>query len=281
MEEIRIVADSSADIMSLDEASFACAPLRIVTKDKEYTDDENLDVLQMVSDLQSYKGKSSTSCPSIGDWLNAFGGAKQVICATITSTLSGSYNAAMAAKKMYEEEDPTRRVFVLDSLSAGPEIMLMVEKIRNLINEGKSFDEVCEGVVKYTKKTGLLFMLESLKNISNNGRVNPIVAKMAGLLGIRLVGKASDRGDLEPLDKCRGEKKAIEAIISHMKELGFSNGIVRISHCFNENAAKALKSMIENTFQGAKVTLHRARGLCSFYAEKGGLLIGFEKAVTV
>ncbi|MBP3414598.1 MAG: DegV family protein [Clostridia bacterium] len=275
---VKIVADSSSDILELTKVPFESAPLKIITAQKEYVDDANLDVQEMVDDLQKYKGKSSTSCPNTSDWLNSFGDAKYVFCVTITATLSGSYNAAMAAKSRYEEKYPDRRVFVFNSLTAGPEIALIIEKIEELIVDGKDFDEICDQITKYSKKTGLLFMLESLKNLANNGRVSPLVAKMAGLLGIRLVGKASDKGDLEPLNKCRGEIKALETIVQHLKSLGLSKGKVKIAHCFNEIAGKTLKEMIQKEFEKVQIELYKCRGLCGFYAEKGGLLVGFEMA---
>lgn len=277
MKKIKIVTDSSSDILELADVSFESAPLKIITAEKEYVDDQSLDVKGMVEDLQNYKGKSSTSCPSAGDWLDAFGDAEEIYCATITGTLSGSYNAAMLAKATYEEQYPERRVFVLNSLTAGPEIALMLEKLKELIIAGKAFDVICEEIKQYTKKTGLLFMLESMKNLANNGRVSPLVAKMAGLLGIRVVGKASERGDLEPLNKCRGEAKALDTIVQHLKEMGLKEGKVRIAHCFNEEAGKKLKEKIRAEFAKVQVELYKCRGLCSFYAEKGGMLVGFEK----
>ena len=152
------------------------------------------------------------------------------------------------------------------------------DKLAELIEAGESFDAICDRIVEYNKKTGLLFMLKSMKNLANNGRVSPLVAKMAGLLGICVVGKASDEGTLEPLNKCRGEQKAIHTILSHMKEMGLSKGKVKIAHCLNEDAGKALKELIQKEFAKVKVEIYRCRGLCSFYAEKGGLLVGFEKA---
>lgn len=274
---IKIVADSSCDFHSLPDIAFAAAPLKIITAQKEYVDDANLDVLGMVNDLQNYKGKSSTSCPNAGDWLNAFGDADWVFCVTITGTLSGSYNAACLAKQSYEETYPQRRVFVLNSLTAGPEIYLMIEKLQELIALEKDFNAICKKITAYTAKTGLLFMLESMKNLANNGRVSPLVAKMAGLLGVRVVGKASSKGDLEPLHKCRGEAKALEGILQQLQALGFASGKVHIAHCFNELAANTLKALILQKFPQAQLTVYRCGGLCSFYAEKGGMLIGFEK----
>ncbi len=273
----KIVTDSSSDLLSLEGADFGVAPLKIITSEKEYTDDASLNSEQMAIDMQSYNGRSSTSCPNTADWLSAFGDADEIFCVTITATLSGSYNSAMIAKREYEEAHPDRRVFVLNSLSTGPEMILIIEKIRALIDENKSFDDICNEVEAYSKTTGLLFVLESLKNLANNGRVNPIVAKMAGILGIRLVGKASDRGDLEPLSKCRGERKALETAFEHMTAAEYSGGKIRVGHCLNKSAAEALGDIIAAKFPKADIDIYKLGGLCSFYAEKGGIIIGFEK----
>ncbi|MBE6915986.1 MAG: DegV family EDD domain-containing protein [Ruminococcaceae bacterium] len=277
MELFRIVTDSSSDLFEFDAVPFATAPLKIITAEREYVDDGTLDVRNMVETLSEYKGKSSTSCPNPEDWLGRFGEAQFVFCVTITGTLSGSYNAALVAKELYEEQHPDRRVFVLNSLSAGPELKLMIEKIRELILAGENFDAICEAVQAYTKQTGLLFMLESMKNLANNGRVHSVVAKAVGLLGIRIVGQASAVGDLQPLDKCRGQEKAIAAIVHRMKKAGLKNGKVRIAHCFNESAAMRLKEMILADVKDAQIEIYECQGLCSFYAEKGGMLVGFEK----
>ena len=277
MPNRKIVADSSADTLLLDGVDFDSAPLTIVTDEKEYVDDAALDVAQMTEDLLKYSGKSSTACPGVGDWLHAFGEAEEIFCVTITSNLSGSCNAAKIAAQEYEERHPDRRVFVLDSLSTGPEMRLLLERLRDSVAAGKSFEEICVDVSAYSAQTGLLFVLESMKNLANNGRVSRLAATAAGLLGIRAVGKASDVGTLEMLEKCRGEKKALAAVVHQMRAQGYIGGAVRISHVGNEEAAQSLREMLAVVFPKADIEVYAARGLCSFYAEKGGLLIGFEK----
>lgn len=273
----KIVADSSIDIKDMAGIDFSVAPLKIITAEKEFVDNDTLDIEGMTDYLLSYNGKSQTSCPNTMDWINAFGDAERVFCITITATLSGSYNAAMIAKRQYEEEHPDRRVFVINSLSTGPEMALIAEKLYELISEGKEFDAICDEITEYMKSTGLLFMLESMKNLVNNGRVNPIVAKIAGFLGFRVVGKASDKGDLEQLDKCRGEVRAIASIFENMKKLGYKGGKVNIAHCLNVSAAEKLLQLIKTEFADADIKVYALGGLCSFYAEKHGMIIGFEK----
>ncbi len=277
MRTLKIVADSSADILTLEGMDFTCAPLKVITDEKEFIDDEKLNLDEMIEYLSSYNGKSKSSCPNTADWLSAFGDAEDIFCITITSGLSGSYNSACSAKQIYENEHEGRRVFVIDSLSAGPELRLIIEKLQDYIREGLAFEEICTKIKEYQNHTGLLFMLKSLKNFANNGRVSPILAKVVGVMGIGIVGKASDEGTLEPTDKCRGESRALIRIAELLKGHGLSSGRVRIAHCQNEAGAKRLKEIIEGKCCQANIKIFELRGLCSFYAEKGGILVGYEK----
>ena len=276
MINARIVVDSSANMAAPDSAVVS-VPLKIITDEKEYIDDANLNTAAMVWDLQTYTGKSSTACPSPQDWLEAFGNAPFVFCIAITSNLSGSCNAACIAKADYELAFPDRKVCVIDSLSTGGEMELIAEKIQELMGADLSFEEICENIQEYQQHTGLMFMLESMQNLANNGRVSKIAAKAAGILGIRAVGRASAVGTLEPMDKCRGEKKAIAALADHMVAMGYEGGKMRISHCLNPAAAETLKANILAAYPQADIRIRPTGGLCSFYAEKGGMIIGFEK----
>ena len=175
----KIVVDSSASLYTLQGVDFECVPLKIITDDAEYLDNGTMDAVGMAQTLRTYKGKTSTSCPNVSDWLAAYEGADEVYAITITGTLSGSYNAAQLAAEEYQQENPGKRVFVLDSLSTGPEQRLLAEHLRDLLAEGKEFDEVCEEMLRYHKHTHLLFSLESLANLARNGRVKPAVAAVA------------------------------------------------------------------------------------------------------
>ena len=253
-------------------------PLKIITDDAEYLDNGTMDALGMAQTLRTYKGKTSTSCPNVSDWLAAYEGADEVYAITITGTLSGSYNAAQLAAEEYQQENPGKRVFVLDSLSTGPEQRLLAEHLRDLLAEGKEFDEICEEMLRYHKHTHLLFSLESLANLARNGRVKPAVAAVARMLGIRVIGQASEAGELDVLCKTRGEHGALERIVLELKEHGYTNGRLHISHCGNPAAAERLKHMVKAVFDGAKVDISECGGLCSYYAELGGLLVGYEDA---
>lgn len=272
----KIIADSSSDVLTLDTVPFASVPLKITAGDRTFVDDADCDVAAMTEFMLSYKGKSSTACPGTQDWVDAFGDAENVFCVTITSGLSGSYNSARLAAEEYMAANPGRRVHVVDTLSAGPELRLVVEKLQELILEGLPFDEIVEKIEKYHKQSFLVFSLQSLHNFVANGRVSPAVGALVGLLGIRVVGKASEQGTLEPLSKVRGDRKALPEMIRIMKELGWKGGRVRIAHNENLKMAEALRDALCAIHTKLDVAIEDCRALCSYYAEKGGLLVGFE-----
>ena len=272
----RIVADSSANLVAADGAELASVPLSITAGSRTFVDSEALDVQEMMDFLAAHKGRSTTACPGPGDWCAAFGGAEQVVCVTITSGLSGACNAARIAAEDYERQHPGRRVLVIDTLSTGPEMELIVEKLRQLHHQGLTLEEMDGEIARYRKSTHLVFSLQSMRSLVNNGRVSPAVAALAGLMNIRLVGIASEAGTLQPVRKCRGEKRTLEGLLTVMEEHGYAGGKVRIAHCGNPEAAGALTEEIRRRHPDADLSVRPTRGLCSYYAEQGGILIGYE-----
>lgn len=278
MEGRKIVVDSSASLLGDGSASFASVPLKILAGGVEYVDDERLDVAAMLDALEREKGPSSTACPSVGDWLQAFGDAREVFAVAISSQMSGSYNAGKIAVEQYVEEHPDRQVFLLDSLSAGPGVTLMVEECKRLAASERSFQEVCRDMEAYARRTHLVFSLESLNNFAKNGRVPPALAKLASFLGIRVVCRASEKGEFQLLHKCKGERSAIQKVLDEMAKEGFAGGRVRIHHTQNPAAAQAIRERILADYPECDVVIGEQRGLCSYYAERGGFLVGFEGA---
>ena len=272
----KIISDSSCDLFTIDNASYTTVPLKITTAQKEFIDNDSLDTSEMLDYLYRYNGRSGSACPGVGEWLESFDECETIFCITITSGLSGSFNSACAAVREYQQNHPRYRACVIDSLSTGPETALIIEKLVEFIESGMSFKEIKAAVKKYKEHTHLIFSLDSLVNLANNGRVSHIVAKLAGVLGIRIIGKASNEGTLEITDKPKGEKKALSTILKNMLASGYSGGHVRIHLCENEKAAHTLRNMIKDIYPTAKVDVDTTKGLCSFYAERGGLLVGFE-----
>ena len=186
----QIVSDSSSNIFHIEGVNYTTVPLKIVAGQKEYIDNPALDVRGMVDELKAYKGKSGSSCPNAQEWLEAFGDAEMVFGVTISRNLSGSYNAAQQAAQDFAEEHPDAKIHIFDTLSTGPEMAMVTEKIVELLNRGLSFEEIVAGVREYQNHCHTLFCLESMNNLARNGRVSPTVAKIASVLGIRACGDA-------------------------------------------------------------------------------------------
>jgi DegV family protein with EDD domain len=273
---IKIVSDSSSNIFALPGADYTSVPLKIIAGDKEYVDTPQLDLPGMIRDLQQYKGKSGSSCPNVQEWTDAFGGADEVFGVTISKNLSGSYSAAQQAAQDYMDQNPGKKVCILDSLAAGPQQAMVIDKLQELIEAGCDFETIKEKTLDYHNHTHILFCLESLTNLARNGRTSPAVAKIAGVLGIRVVGDVKG-GQITPVHKPRGEKKALETLVDMIVERGFYDGaLLRIAHCYNETTARALAAMVTKKFPNTRFMLEPTTALCSFYAEAGGLMIAFE-----
>ena len=272
----RFITDSCSDMIQTEGGNFVSVPLVISTDEKEYVDDEYLDIHEMLDDLSVYKGKSGTACPSVESWLHAFEGADTIFVVTMTSALSGTYNSALVAKKIYEDSHPEAKIHVFDTLSAGPELRLLMEKLFSFERAGKTFEEIVRCVEKYLQTTRLFFALKSLHNLAQNGRVNKVIAAAAGALGISVLGTASAEGTLESSAKCRGDKKVIAGMLEEITKAGFQNGKVRISHVENPELAEKLRIALMERFPEAEILIYKARGLCSYYAERGGILVGVE-----
>ena len=271
----QIVSDSASDLLELADINFSTVPLHIVVDGTDFADDARLSVPNLLDKLRNGKS-STTACPSPDDWITAFHDADRVFCVTITSGLSGSYNSAVIAKDIYEEKYPDRKVYIIDSLATGSKMVMLCEKLRELIQAGHDAEEIYRQIKEYNEHCFLYFALASLDNLARNGRVSPILAKGIKILGIRIVGTASTEGRLEPLSKCRGDKRSIPAIIEFMKEKGYQGGRVVITHNGNHEAAMELKRQLKTTFGTRSGEIHRTRGLCSYYAEPGSIMLAFD-----
>lgn len=272
----KIVADSSCDIWELNGVDFAVAPITISTDNKHYVDNQELDVHLMSEELAKYKGVSHTACPSVGSWLDCYEGYDEVFVVTLTGAMSGTYNSAMTAKGIYEEENENVKVHVFDSLSTGPEMRLLIEKLKEMIEEDLPFEEIVEKGQDYLKHSRLFFALKSLHNFAMNGRVSKTVASAIGVLNISIFATASEEGTIQQISKCRGEKKVVKSMIEHLENSGYHGGKVRISHADNLKLAHNVRDKILELYPHADIIVYPMGGLCTYYAEIGGLLVGCE-----
>ena len=202
--------------------------------------------------------------------------ADNIFAFTISSNLSGSYNAAMAAREMVLEDHPEKNIFVLDTLSCAGALAGAAELANKLIGENQTFDDICFALQKFAESTHILFALASFDNLAKNGRVNRVVGFIAGRLNMRVLGRRTPDGKIDFYFKTRGETRVLAKILEQMDEDGY-NGVhpVLISECGNTTAAQLLHHGIEAKWPGAPVQIVPCSGLCSFYAQDQGIIITY------
>lgn len=147
-------------------------------------------------------------------------------------------------------------------------------KASELLDEGIDFPEVVAQIKMYIDDLKIFFSLQSLKNLANNGRVNKTIAKLAGVLKINVLGWANKEGKIEQLGKARGTKRAYQSLVNILAKHNFNSKKVIIDHANNEKGALALKDLIQAKYPDCQIEIGICTALCSFYAEKGGLMVG-------
>lgn len=274
-----IIADSACDLKKAyiinSDIRFDTIPFTISVGENNYTDNEELDIREMMSDMENSGNPSFSACPSPHCWEEEFKKADNSIAITISSSLSGSYNSAVLAREHVLEEYPNKKIHVLDSLSTGPECAMCILKIADWINDGFEFEQIVAKAEEFLANTNTAFALCSFDNLIKNGRMNKLVGFIAKTLGIWGVGIASSHGTIFIKGKARGPAKAISIITDYMHSCKFSGGSVMISHCFNSDIAERLKSAIIERWPTSKIAILATRGLDSYYAERGGLIVAF------
>lgn len=275
-----IVSDSSCDIRELRPLSpgvqFSLVPFKVRIGQREYVDLATLNIPQMMQAMTDYNGASTTACPSPEEWAERFLQADQVIALTISSNLSGSYNAAVAARAMVLEEYPDKQIFILDTLSCSGALASAALLANRLIGEGAGFEEVCTALREQSEAGHILFALASFDNLAKNGRVSKVVGFIAGRLNMRVLGKRTPDGKIDFFYKTRGEARVLARILEQMDRDGYDGRLpVQIAHCSNENAAAMLTHGIRAKWPQAEIFVHPCGGLCSFYAQDQGIILTY------
>ena len=276
----KTVTDTGSNIREIDNLpeniAFDIIPLILHIDNEDYIDTPDLDT-EMLNQKVAEASKSSSACPAPGVYAEKFAGAENVICFTISSELSGSYNSADQGKQLALEENPDANIYIFDTNSAGGEMDLLVFKAIELVKEGMNFHEVVDELNKYHEKTYVGYMLKSIENLVKNGRVNKVVGSLVGLLNIHVIGIRSEEGTIEMSNRARGEKRALNTFINDIIEAGFSGKVMEIGHVNNETLAKKFSEKILEKFPQTDIRIRPTSGLCSFYAERGGLIVGYER----
>lgn len=123
--------------------------------------------------------------------------ADKSIALTISHNLSGSYNAALAAREMVLEEHPEKQIFVLDTLSCSGALAGAAELANKLIRIGTNFDTICIELANWAQKGHIMFALASFDNLAKAGRVSRVVGFIAGRLNMRVLGRRTEDGTID------------------------------------------------------------------------------------
>lgn len=274
-----IVSDSSCDLFARDitdeQVDFSTIPFTIHLDEEVYTDDESLDVDDLVERMERCASAPRTSCPAPGLWAEAFERAKVNFAITISGALSASQSSAQTGRKLALEQDPDKHILVLDSHSTGPGLAMCIEHLRDWAHEGLSFEAVSERAASFLEHQHTVFALSSFNNLVRNGRMNRIIGFIAHKLGMWGIGIGGPIGEIQIKGTARGPAKAITMILEELRSKGYTGGELAISHCQNEGMALRLRERIQELWANAPVTIRRTRGLDSFYAERGGVIVAF------
>ena len=172
-----VVSDSSCDMLmnqfSSESVRFETVPLRIQVGEREFVDNDELDVPVMLAAMAEEKTASSTACPAPAAFARAFEKGDKTICFTISANLSGTYNAAVMGREILLEEHPEKEVCIIDSKATAGAMVLLIRKAKELMEadpEGLHFEEICAKLRIYQAALRTCFTLENFDNLIKNGR---------------------------------------------------------------------------------------------------------------
>ena len=275
--DYKIVVDSSCEIPEelLMRANIESIPFEIEVGGQRILDDETLDTKKLLKIIADSPKCAKTSCPSPERFLNAYKeqDAKRVYAITISSELSGSYNSASLAKKMFEEEYQDKKVHIFDSKGASVAETQILREIIELEEQGLSFENIVDKVEHFRNEMKLFFVLDNLETLRKNGRLSNLKALVASTLNIKPIMIAKE-GKIVQIGQTLGIRKALQKIAENVIKVDReSEKRVIISHCNCLERAEILKEMILEKIKDVEILIIEMAGLSSTYANDGGIIV--------
>lgn len=276
----KIIIDSCGELpenLKKDE-HFCNVPLELDVDGYFITDDDTFDQIDFLKRVKnSVKGPKS-SCPSPERYMSAFDGdADNIYVITLSGKLSGSYNSAVLAKGLYEEEHgkDSKNIYVFNSKSASIGETIIGLKVQEYEEAGLAFDEVVKKTEEYIASMNTFFVLETLETLRKAGRLSNIKAFVANTLNIKPVMGSTKEGTIQQLGRARGMKKAlmkmVEDAVASTKDC--SERILAISHCNCPQRAEFVKEQILKLAKFKAVVVVNTAGVSSMYANDGGVIL--------
>lgn len=275
--EYRIIIDSCGDLTPDMKADphIVSVPLTLRVGVTEIIDDESFDQKDFLARVAACEECPKSACPSPDSYLHACGDADRAYIVTLSSELSGSYNSALLAARMFEDEHPGSRCHVFNSRSASVGQTLIGLNIRELETMGATFDEVVAGTEAYIEQQHTYFVLDNLDTLRKNGRLSRIKAFMASALKIKPVMGSTPEGAIAQLDQTRGANKALKLMCT-IAAKNVRPGSVRraaVAHCNCEERGLLVAEEMKRLLLIPEILVVPAAGVTSMYANDGGVVL--------
>ncbi len=274
----RVVLDSCGELTKdmKQSGKFVNVPLQITVGEYNIVDDETFNQADFLKKVAECPECPKTSCPSPEKYMESYRcEAERIYVVTLSAELSGSYNSAVLAKELYEEEHGEKSIYVFNSRSASVGQTAIALKIAECEEAGMSFAEVVEHVEDYISHQNTYFVLESLETLRKNGRLSGVKALVATALNIKPYMGATPEGTIIQLGQARGIKKALSKMVETFvaKLENPEEKTVAISHCNCYERAMSVKKMVEEKVRVKDIIVLDTNGISSTYASDGGIII--------
>ena len=274
-----IVCDSCTDLTEEDlkKGCYTLVPLTLLVDGEEIIDDETFDQADFLAKVAASKEAVKSACPAPESYMEAYSKADDIYVVTLSAELSGSYNSAVLGKNLYEEENGTKNIHVVNSRGAATTQVLIARKLNEYASQGMPFEEVVEKIEEYTTSLRTYFVLETLEVLRKNGRLSRLSATIAGALNIKPVMIGTRDGVIQKAAQARGMKKALAKMVEHMGSEGrdLTRRQFVISHCNCYERAVYVKELIKKHLHAEDVVIVDTKGVSSLYACDGGIIVSY------
>ena len=274
-----IVCDSCTDLTEEDlkKGCYTLVPLTLLVDGEEIIDDETFDQADFLAKVAASKEAVKSACPAPESYMEAYSKADDIYVVTLSAELSGSYNSAVLGKNLYEEENGTKNIHVVNSRGAATTQVLIARKLNEYASQGMPFEEVVEKIEEYTTSLRTYFVLETLEVLRKNGRLSRLSATIAGALNIKPVMIGTRDGVIQKAAQARGMKKALAKMVEHMGSEGrdLTRRQFVISHCNCYERAVYVKELIKKHLHAEDVDIVDTKGVSSLYACDGGIIVSY------
>ncbi len=274
----KIVVDSCCELPEQfkNDPHFERVPLSLQVGDYQILDNEDFNQAEFLHKVAEYPACPKSACPSPQRFLDAFkANVDRIYCIALSAALSGSYNSAMTAKNMYEDEYGDKDIYICDSQSASIGETQIAMKIMELEEKASmTFSQVVKELETFRNNMHTYFILDNLETLRKNGRLSQVKALIASTLSIKPVMSAIE-GVIIQRGQAIGFKKAMNKMVENILQDGtnLEEKCLYISHCNAPERAEYLKKIFLEKIHVRKVEILDTAGVSSMYANDGGIIV--------